>query len=54
MYTTNLEDYHAVSVVPELIYSIIVLAVDLKLGIPVGISDDAYNYGVRLSLTARF
>ncbi len=53
MYSTDIDDYHAVSVVPEFIYNINP-AIDLKLGIPVGISDDADKYGVRLELTTRF
>jgi len=53
MYTTDLEDYHAFSIVPEVIYNINP-AVDLKFGIPVGISDDADKYGFRLGVTTRF
>lgn len=52
-YSTDIDDYHAFSVVPELIYNINP-AIDIKLGLPVGISDDADKYGVRLGLTTRF
>ncbi len=40
MYSTDIDQYHALSVVPELIYNINP-AIDIKFGIPVGISDDA-------------
>ena len=53
MYSTDLDNYHAFSVVPEIIYTIN-SAFDMKLGVPVGISDDADKYGVRLGVTTRF
>lgn len=52
-YSTDIDDYHAFSVVPELIYTINP-AIDIKLGMPIGISDDADKYGVRLGATTRF
>ena len=53
MYSTNLDNYHALSIVPEMIYSVN-SAIDVKLGAPIGISSDADKYGVRFGLTARF
>jgi len=53
MYSTDLNNYHAFSIAPELIYSMN-SAIDLKLGTPIGISSDADKYGVRFGLTARF
>lgn len=53
MYTTDLDNYHAFSVVPELIYNINP-SFDVKLGVPIGISDDADKYGVQLGITTRF
>ncbi len=53
MYSTDVKSYHALSVVPEVIYTINP-AVDIKLGAPIGISSDADTYGVRLGVTTRF
>jgi len=50
-YRGNFGDYNNLAIVPELIYSFD--AVDLKLGIPVGLTNDADDYGVTLGFTYR-
>ncbi|MGB5648997.1 MAG: hypothetical protein WBM59_02870 [Sedimenticolaceae bacterium] len=51
IYRGNFGDYNNLAVVPELIYSF--SEVDLKLGIPVGLTSDADDYGVTLGFTYR-
>ncbi len=48
-YRGDLSDYNNLMLVPELIYSF--EAVDVKLGIPVGLSDEADDYGVTAGFT---
>jgi len=50
-YRGDLNHYNNLAIVPELIYSF--EAVDLKLGLPIGLTDDADDYGVTLGLTYR-
>lgn len=50
-YRGDLSDYNNLAIVPELIYSF--NAADLKLGIPIGITNDADDYGVTLGFTYR-
>jgi hypothetical protein len=50
-YRGDFSDYNNLAIVPELIYSF--KAVDLKLGIPIGITNDADDYGVTLGFTYR-
>lgn len=50
-YRGDFSDYNNLAIVPELIYSF--EAADLKLGVPIGISNDADDYGVTLGFTYR-
>jgi hypothetical protein len=50
-YRGDLNHYNNLAIVPELIYSF--KAVDLKLGVPVGLTSDADDYGVTLGFTYR-
>ena len=52
-YSSDFDNYHAISVVPELIHAINPIF-DLKFGIPIGLSDDADSYGAILELTTQF
>lgn len=50
-YRGDLGDYNNFQVVPELIYSF--KAMDLKFGVPIGLTNDADDYGVALGFTYR-
>lgn len=50
-YRGDLSDYNNLAVVPELIYSFD--AADLKLGVPVGLSSEADDYGVTVGFSYR-
>ncbi len=50
-YRGDFSDYNNLAIVPELIYSF--SSADLKLGVPVGITSDADDYGVTLGFTYR-
>ena len=50
-YRGDLVDYNNFQVIPELIYSF--KSVDLKIGVPVGLTNDADDYGVTLGFTYR-
>jgi len=50
-YRGDLVDYNNFQIIPELIYSF--KSVDLKIGVPVGLSSDADDYGVTLGFTYR-
>lgn len=51
IYRGDVSHYNNLSLVPELIYSFD--SSDIKLGFPVGLTDDADNYGVTLGLNYR-
>jgi hypothetical protein len=50
-YRGDFSDYNNLAIVPELIYSF--NSMELKLGVPVGISSDADDYGMTLGFTYR-
>jgi len=53
IYSTDLDGYNAVSVAPEFVYTVN-STLDIKLTTPIGITNDADKYGVRLGLTTHF